>query len=235
MKRARQRKRDSYERWINLSVWCRYTNTSKELTGRRTLKNFRDYHQESNLLKAKYGWSCCSKRDRLTSQNEDSEFLLSSSSVYPSSLWPWCWLWTGSPSVDKKTQCALLSEEFDFQHISLDDVLSEKSNDQKYSHIEFVKDCLREHVVVPTGLAISLLERKINEGIKEGKSWILVRGFPESMQQLLELEEKISITYVDRALLTSVGAKNKLHTVSELLNRGNAPACRKAGTIFRWS
>jgi hypothetical protein len=127
---------------------------------------------------------------------------------------------TGVSGVGKKTQCALLSKEFGFHDISLDDVLYEKSNDETYPHAEFVKDCLKENVVVPIGLAISLLEKKINEGIEDGK-WILVRGFPESMQQLVEFEEKVGITYVDRILLISVGAKIKLYTTSE------------TGTIFR--
>lgn len=97
-----------------------------------------------------------------------------------------------------------------------------------------MKDYLKENVAVPTGLAISLLERKINEGIKEGRRWILVHRFLECMQYL-GFEEKVSITFVNRTLLTSVGAKNKLHTISEMLSRGNDPTCRKEGTIFRCS
>jgi hypothetical protein len=53
MKRARQQKLDSYEKMINLSVSYRHLNTSKGPTGRRTLKNFKDYRQKSYLLKAK--------------------------------------------------------------------------------------------------------------------------------------------------------------------------------------
>jgi putative hydrolases of HD superfamily len=142
---------------------------------------------------------------------------------------------TGVPDVGKKTQCALLSKGFGFQHTCLNDVLREKSNDQTYLHAKFVKECLEEKVNIPTDLAISLLETKINKGIKEGNRWILVYGFPESMHQLLEFEEKVSITYVDRALLTPAGAKNKLHTTSDVLSRGNAQACRKEGPIFRYS
>lgn len=61
----------------------------------------------------------------------------------------------------------------------MDDVLREKSDDQTYPHAELVKDCLKEKVDVPRDLKISLLERKINEGIEEGKKWSLVYGFPE--------------------------------------------------------
>ncbi|KAL9118279.1 MAG: hypothetical protein Q9187_005177 [Circinaria calcarea] len=97
----------------------------------------------------------------------------------------------GAFGVGKKTQCALLSQTFDFQHITLEDVLREKSNDQTYLHAKFLKGCLTEKVKVPKELAISLLERKINEGIEAGKKWSIVHGFPESIQELHEFEEKI--------------------------------------------
>lgn len=99
---------------------------------------------------------------------------------------------TGTSGVDTKTQCDLLGKGFDFQHISLRDVFREKAADQTYLHAKFVRDCLEEEVNVPTQLAISLLELKINEGIKEGKSWSLVEEFPESLEQLLEFKKKVS-------------------------------------------
>ena len=105
---------------------------------------------------------------------------------------------TGAPGIDKKTQCALLRQKFRFQYISLDDVLREKSDDQTYPYAEFVKDCLEEKVDVLRDLKISLLERKINKGIEEGKKWSLVHGFPECIQELLEFEEKVGFTHVHK-------------------------------------
>lgn len=136
---------------------------------------------------------------------------------------------TGTSGVDTKTQCDLLCKGFDFQHTSLRDVLREKAADQTYLHAKFVRDCLEEDVNVPTQLAISLLELKINEGRKEGKSWSLVEGFPESMEQILEFKKKVSKCFrMKRVLLISIGAKIKLRTVSELLISGNAE------TFPRW-
>lgn len=109
---------------------------------------------------------------------------------------------TGAPGIGKKTQCALLCQKFRFQHISLDDVLREKSNDQTYPHAEFIKDCLKEKVDIPKELTISLLERRINEGIEEGKKWSLVHGFPEYIQEVLEFEEKVGLTAISKTLLT---------------------------------
>jgi len=127
---------------------------------------------------------------------------------------------TGAPGVDKKTQCDLLAKEFGFQHIYLGDVLRERSDNQTYLHAKFLKDCLEEDVHVPIQLAISLLEWKINEGIKEGKRWSLVRGFPENTEQLVEFKKKVSVMHVDRTLFTSIGPKIKLHAVPELLIGG---------------
>lgn len=45
------------------------------------------------------------------------------------------------PSIDIKTQSALLCKEFEFQYISLDNILYEKSDDQTYFYIDFVKNC----------------------------------------------------------------------------------------------
>lgn len=91
--------------------------------------------------------------------------------------------------MGKKTQCTLLSKEFGFQHISLDEVLCQKSHDQTYLHAQYVNDCLAEGVDVATELAIDLLGRKINEV----NTWSLVLGFPERMEQLVEFEKKVCI------------------------------------------
>ena len=103
---------------------------------------------------------------------------------------------TGAHGVGKRTQCAVLCQKFRFQYISLDDVLRERSDDLTYPHARFVKDCLEEKIEVPRELKISLLERKINKGIEEGKKWSLVHGFPEYMQDLLEFKEKVGLTHV---------------------------------------
>jgi len=92
-----------------------------------------------------------------------------------------------------ETQCALLFNESGFQHISFKHILVEKSEDQSYRHVEFLRDCLREEVDISVSLVISLLETKIKEGIEE-RGWSLVCGFSTSMDQLLEFERKVSMT-----------------------------------------
>ncbi len=116
----------------------------------------------------------------------------------------------GAPGMGTKKQCALLCQEFGFHYVSLDDVLREKSDDQTYLYAEFVKDCLDEKVDVPRDLKISLLERKINEGIEEGKKWSLVHGFPEYIHELFEFEEKVGLIHVNKPLLTSGRCKKQI-------------------------
>lgn len=82
-----------------------------------------------------------------------------------------------------------------------------------------MQDCLEKQVEVPRELKISLLERKINEGIEEGKKWSLVHGFPECMQELLKFKEKVGLYHVrETPCLHPVGTKKKLHSASQLLH-----------------
>ena len=115
----------------------------------------------------------------------------------------------GPPGVGKKTQSALLSQNFAFQHVLLDDVVRESSDDQTYLHTKFVQDCLRENVEVPIELKINLLERKINKGIEEGKKWSLVHGFPEFMKEVHEFEEKVGLTANKQEPLTTSRCRNQ--------------------------
>lgn len=137
---------------------------------------------------------------------------------------------TGASASSRKIQCALSCEKFGFHHISLDDVLREKSEEQTYPHAGFLKACLKEQVNVPRDLKVSLLERKIDERLRECKKWCLVDGFPDCIQELLEFEEKVSHTRAEGPFLHLVGAKDKLHSTSHLLDREGVAASRQAGS-----
>ena len=115
---------------------------------------------------------------------------------------------TGDPNVCE-TQCARLSEEFGFQHISLEHILVEKSNEISYRYAGFLTDCLKDEVDIPVDLLISLLESKIEEAIEE-RGWSLVCGFPKSMDQLLELERKVSMIPRKRNTANSGRSKNQI-------------------------
>lgn len=78
--------------------------------------------------------------------------------------------------IDKKTQSILLCQKFEFQHIFLNAVLHEKSDDQTYFHAGFVKNCFRKNVNVFRKIKINLLEKKVNKRINK-KKWNLVHEF----------------------------------------------------------
>jgi putative hydrolase of HD superfamily len=96
----------------------------------------------------------------------------------------------------KDTQCALLSKQFGFQTTTLDEVLREKANDDTHPCAKYIQHCIQEDIQVPIQLAISILERKINEGIQKGMKWTLLRGFPESIQHLTVFQEQVSIGHL---------------------------------------
>lgn len=91
------------------------------------------------------------------------------------------------------------------------------ANDQTYSHAGFFKSCLDKKVNIPTGLAIGLLEKRIDQAIEEGKTWVLVRGFPESMDQLHEFEKKVSESNTRKSSYYISGCKNQITRSSEPL------------------
>lgn len=104
---------------------------------------------------------------------------------------------SGASGVGKKTLCDLLSMEFGFPQISLDKVLCEKSQDQTYLHVQYIKDCLAEDVDVATQLAVNLLGKKINEV----NTWSLMLGFPERMEQVVEFERMVGMTYEESSFV----------------------------------
>jgi len=71
-------------------------------------------------------------------------------------------------------------------------------------------------VNIPTALSISVLETSINKSMKDRRRWVIVGGFPESIEELHEFEEKVGTIPSEVAWLTLVGAKAKLYIVAEL-------------------
>ncbi|KAL5400250.1 hypothetical protein PMIN03_012537 [Paraphaeosphaeria minitans] len=119
--------------------------------------------------------------------------------------------------VGKDTQCALLSKQLEFQTTTLDEALREKADDPTHPCAKYIQHCIQEKVQVPVQLAISILERKINEGLQKGKKWTLLRGFPESIQHLTEFQEQVQ-KFNYTLLLTSnrVGSVPNTQTIQEM-------------------
>ena len=138
---------------------------------------------------------------------------------------------TGDPSVCE-TQCARLSEEFGFHHISLEHILVEKSKEPSYRYARFLKDCLRDEVDIPVDLVISLLESKIEEAM-EDRGWSLVCGFPKSIDQHLELERKVNMIPIKKNAANSDRSKNQIiHYFSVTLPWGTLRTSEARGHLI---
>ena len=88
-------------------------------------------------------------------------------------------------------QAELLAKDVGFKIIDVEDVIQEKSQDQTYLHQEFLAECIENSVRVPTVLVVGLLEEKIKEAADRGKNWVIVVGFPDSMQQLTGFRRQV--------------------------------------------
>lgn len=155
--------------------------------------------------------TCCRRRNKSISRSKNGEFVFSSSSVYLITL-PGlrCWLqYRPAQNWHEDTISSSMPGIWVSAHI-LGWILREKSDDQLYLHAAFVKDCLRENVDVPRDLKICLLEKKVNEGIEKGEKWSLVHGFPESIQEVIEFEEKVGLATTNQTLLTPFRCKKQI-------------------------
>lgn len=82
------------------------------------------------------------------------------------------------------------------------DLLRQKSTDSGFQHNDFLRDCLKSNVSVPTGLLMKLLDEEILDEYRRGMQWILVVGFPDSPRQLVQFEETVSTSNENVKILT---------------------------------
>lgn len=84
----------------------------------------------------------------------------------------------GGPGSGKGTQCGLLSEKFEFEHLSVGALLRKASNDPKNPFCEEIKRHLIKGTLVPSELIVDLLLETLESSDFEN---FLVDGFPRSM------------------------------------------------------
>lgn len=102
----------------------------------------------------------------------------------------------GGPGVGKGTQCRLAAEQFDFEHISVGELLRQEGHDAKSFFGDFITESMRESIVVPATLTIQLLEERLNHAQEHGKAGVLLDGFPRSAEQLRAFREQVHITLI---------------------------------------
>ncbi|KPM37043.1 hypothetical protein AK830_g9530 [Neonectria ditissima] len=101
---------------------------------------------------------------------------------------------TGGPGSDERTQCARLAEEFDFEHVSVGDLLREEQDRQGSIFGRFIKETLESSAKVPPSLILMLLKRNVRNIQSRGKG-ILIDGFPRSVAQAVAFEQEVSDVY----------------------------------------
>jgi len=98
----------------------------------------------------------------------------------------------GGPGSGKGTQCAKLVKDFGFKHLSAGDLLREEQDRPGSEYGELIKDNIREGIIVPMEVTVTLLEKTILRTIDEtGNRKFLVDGFPRKMDQALKFEEAV--------------------------------------------
>ncbi|XP_028176883.1 UMP-CMP kinase-like [Ostrinia nubilalis] len=87
----------------------------------------------------------------------------------------------GAPGAGKGTQCTLISNEFDFVHLSAGDLLREERQRPGSEYGEMIEQKIRDGQIVPVEVTCSLLHKAMQ---KSGKSRFLIDGFPRNKDNL---------------------------------------------------
>lgn len=89
----------------------------------------------------------------------------------------------GGPGAGKGTQCKLISDEFNFVHLSAGDLLREERQRPGSEYGELIESYIKDGRIVPVEITCSLLKRAMeNNGWENGK--YLIDGFPRNMDNL---------------------------------------------------
>ncbi|KAI9896015.1 hypothetical protein N3K66_009084 [Trichothecium roseum] len=100
----------------------------------------------------------------------------------------------GGPGVGKGTLCTPLSNEIDYEHISVGDLLREEQKKPGSPYASFIAKSIRLSITIPPIITMRLLQNKI-EAIGDKSKGILIDGFPRSIEQAVTFEEQVSSNY----------------------------------------
>lgn len=98
---------------------------------------------------------------------------------------------SGGPGVGKGTQCSLLAKEMGLHHISVGDLLRSEAARTKSPFRDFIPESIRKSILLPPQLTTQILQDAIAQGQLQGKHIFLLDGFPRSVAQLTDFEDKV--------------------------------------------
>ncbi|KAH7372045.1 HD domain-containing protein [Cadophora sp. MPI-SDFR-AT-0126] len=97
----------------------------------------------------------------------------------------------GTPGSRENDQAEALVKHAGFRVVHVEEIILEKSNDKDYIHQEFLAECIANSVRTPTVLLVGILEEKIKAAAAGGQNWVVVVGFPDSLQQLNGFQRQV--------------------------------------------
>ncbi|KAL5331170.1 hypothetical protein ACEPPN_000699 [Leptodophora sp. 'Broadleaf-Isolate-01'] len=117
----------------------------------------------------------------------------------------------GTPGSGEKVQAEALGKNAGFKVIDVEEIILEKSKDKDYIHQEFLAECIENSVRTPTVLLVGILEERIKAAAAGGQNWVLVVGFPDSLQQLNGFQRQVQ----KNTYTVMLKSENKPYTLSD--------------------
>jgi UMP-CMP kinase len=123
----------------------------------------------------------------------------------------------GGPGTGKGTQCARITEQFGYFHLSAGDLLRDERSNPESQHGELINNFIKEGKIVPVEITVRLLANAMKRCKWEGGNF-LIDGFPRSPDNLMGFQEVLG----DEVNLRSVLCFECSEAVMEarLLERG---------------
>ncbi|KZM26469.1 ATP binding [Ascochyta rabiei] len=107
---------------------------------------------------------------------------------------------SGGPGVGKGTQCSFLAKEFGLHHISVGDLLRVEAARPESPYRDFIPESIQKSILLPAQLTSQLLQEAMGQARSQGKHAFLLDGFPRSIAQVVDFEDKISKDYATISL-----------------------------------
>ncbi|KAF7552655.1 hypothetical protein G7Z17_g4144 [Cylindrodendrum hubeiense] len=96
----------------------------------------------------------------------------------------------GGPGLGEHTHCDRIAEEFNLEHVSVDDTFREEQNRPGSIFGRFIKESIDNFANIPPSLAIMLLKSKV-KGIQSTGRGVLISGFPQCVGQVVVFENEM--------------------------------------------
>ncbi|PVH72573.1 hypothetical protein DL98DRAFT_539105 [Cadophora sp. DSE1049] len=97
----------------------------------------------------------------------------------------------GTPGSGEKLQAEALAKDSGLTIIDVEDVVRKKSIDKSYFYQSFLAECIANSARPLTTLVVGIIEENIKEAAKGGQNWVVVVGFPDSIQQLNGFQRQV--------------------------------------------